>query len=82
MFHRAKAAPGSPLAQARCAAHSAFDAIWKGGLMTRSEAYAWLAEQLDVAPADCHMVLFDEATCERVVRLADTFMFRQLMDFE
>jgi len=50
--------------------------------MTRSEAYAWLAEQLDVAPADCHMVLFDEATCERVVRLADTFMFRQLMDFE
>lgn len=79
-FHRQKAEPGSPLAKARMAAHDAFDALWKSGQMSRSEAYRWLAEQLGVSREDCHMVLFDEATCARVRDLADRQFFAELFD--
>lgn len=60
------APPGSPLAAARMAAHSAFDPIWQKGEMTRSGAYRWLARQLDLPTHLCHMILFDEAMCQRV----------------
>lgn len=48
-FHRAKAEPGSPLAAARMAAHSSFDTIWKSGWMSRSRAYQWLADELEIS---------------------------------
>lgn len=79
-FHRQRAEPGSPLAKARMRAHDAFDALWKGGTMSRSEAYRWLAGELGVRNEDCHMVLFDEATCERVRALSEARFFAELLD--
>lgn len=35
----------------------------------RERAYAWLAEQLQIPKADCHVAMFDEAMCNRVVQL-------------
>jgi hypothetical protein len=49
------------------AAHAAFDPIWQSEEMTRSEAYTWLAGALELSPDDCHVGMFDVATCERVV---------------
>lgn len=63
------AEPGSPLAQARQAAHRSFDPKWQDGAMSRSDAYAWLAGQLGMPKHECHIVNFDIATCERVVAL-------------
>lgn len=79
-FHRAKAEPGSSLAKARMGAHSAFDTIWQSGWMSRSEAYSWLADELGVPKKDCHMVLFDEETCNRVRLLCDSYVFRETFD--
>jgi len=62
-----KAAPGSPLARARVAAHDAFDPLWKSGTLSRRSAYDWLAIQLHLPVSACHMVLFDVAMCQRVV---------------
>lgn len=76
-FHLEKAAPGSPLAKARVAAHLAFDSIWKGGHMTRSAAYAWLANELVIPAEACHFRFFDAATCERAQRLCDVYLFKK-----
>lgn len=73
-----RAAPGSPLAVARCKAHSAFDTKWKSGQMKRSQAYNWLSQKLGIPKRDCHIVYFDEAMCQRVVDLCVVDMFDAL----
>ena len=64
-----KAQPGSDLARARCRAHAAFDPTWQSGQMTRTAAYVQLAKRLSLKKADCHMLHFDIAMCERVIAL-------------
>lgn len=48
-------------------AHDAFDPIWKGKAMSRNDAYAWLASELGISCAECHIGMFDIAMCKRVV---------------
>lgn len=55
---------------ARQAAHRAFDPLWKDGLLTRTEAYAILAQKLGIPLKKCHMSIMDEATAWRVVVVA------------
>ena len=50
-------------------AHSMFDPLWKFGKMTRTEAYAWLSTRLGLSLAECHIGMFDEETCRRVIEL-------------
>lgn len=59
------------LRQAKMAAHAAFDPFWKNGVMVRSTAYRWLAEKLEIDPQDCHIGMFDEAQCWRVVSVCN-----------
>lgn len=62
--------PGSlETLRARREAHLAFDPIWQGRRMNRREAYDWLAAQLGLSVADCHIGLFDAAMCERVIQV-------------
>ena len=55
---------------ARKGAHDAFDPLWKAGGMSRHDAYAMLAAVLRVHVEECHIGLFDVATCERVIAWA------------
>lgn len=55
------------LRKAKSAAHAAFDPIWKSGGMRRSKAYARLADALGIKVQDCHIGMFDVATCKRVL---------------
>ncbi len=55
------------LRAAKMRAHAAFDPLWRGGTMRRGEAYAWLAKALGIDIRDCHIGMFDEETCARVV---------------
>ncbi|WP_323016991.1 zinc-finger-containing protein [Castellaniella sp.] len=48
-------------------AHAAFDPLWKDGGMTRSEAYARLSEDLEIPREECHIGMFDEFRCQRVI---------------
>ncbi len=48
-------------------AHAAFDPIWKSGQMRRKAAYAWLAEQLGISRANCHIGMMDVDACRAVV---------------
>lgn len=59
--------------RARMRAHRAFDRLWLDGLMTRSAAYRWLAEQLGMERRKTHIGYFTATQCERVERLATDY---------
>ena len=50
-------------------AHRQFDPIWKSGLMSRKDAYRWLANMLHISLEDCHIGMFDVKMCQRVIQL-------------
>lgn len=58
--------------RARMAAHDAFDPLWKSKTLRRTEAYKRLASKLNIRAEDCHIGLFDIATCLRVQMLVMT----------
>lgn len=55
------------LRDARSHAHAMFDPLWQSGKMTRSEAYAKLAEFLNIPVEACHIGYFDEYLCYRTI---------------
>ena len=57
----------SSLRMAKSAAHRAFDTLWKNGTMSRKEAYLWLSCKLGIKFSECHIGMFDEELCEKVV---------------
>ena len=55
--------------RARMDAHDVFDQLWKGGRMSRNQAYYWLARQMGLPHEKAHMGLFSKEECQRVVEL-------------
>jgi hypothetical protein len=52
---------------AKNAAHTAFDPIWKNGHMTRSEAYRWLSWKMRTEKLFCHISMFDQQQCQEAI---------------
>ena len=50
-------------------AHKQFDPIWKSGLMSRKQAYGWLANMLHIPFEECHIGMFDIKMCQKVIHL-------------
>jgi hypothetical protein len=61
------------LRAARKRAHSIFDLAWQRGHMTRSEAYKWLRQELELPAEKCHIGMFEEDLCEKVWNLGIQF---------
>ncbi|WP_448952181.1 zinc-finger-containing protein [Labrys neptuniae] len=65
------------LRAAKQRAHAAFDPLWKAKMLregikqheARGAAYLWLAAELGIPGDDCHIGMFDVATCQRVVEI-------------
>lgn len=57
----------SELKKLKMDAHAAFDPLWKSGKMRRKEAYALLANKLSIEINKCHIGMFNEEMCRRVV---------------
>jgi hypothetical protein len=57
------------LRRKRSEAHAVFDLMWKsaGAPMTRQEAYAWLAEQMDIEAHACYIGSFNVRQCNQVM---------------
>ncbi len=53
----------------RALAHDAFDYLWKSGYCTRSAAYRWMAQVMDLKTKDAHIVMLTEKGCLRLARL-------------
>ena len=50
-------------------AHKQFDPIWKSGLVSRREAYDWLAKMMNLPLEECHIGMFDIKQCQEVIHL-------------
>jgi hypothetical protein len=57
--------------QLRQQVHLRFDALWRSQLLTRQEAYDWLAKQLSLSIEAAHIGLFDEVQCQTVLALME-----------
>lgn len=53
--------------KARSAAHASFDPLWKSKRLSRTKAYAWLAQQLGIKTSECHIGMFDVEKCRSTV---------------
>lgn len=62
-------------------AHIQFDAIWKCGLMTREDAYKWLADMLNISYDECHIGRFDVRLCEKTIYLSQKQENRLILDY-
>ena len=49
--------------------HEAFDTKWKSGEMTRDEAYAWLAQVMQLSPESAHIAKFNGRQCNKLLWL-------------
>lgn len=54
---------------AKKSAHEEFDKLWKDGYMTRSEAYKWLANKMNISQRKCHISKLNESQCFDVERI-------------
>jgi hypothetical protein len=60
------------LREARQGAHDAFDPLWldgpkKGRRARKKRAYQWMQSVLGIGPDECHIGMFDEAQCARLI---------------
>lgn len=60
----------------RVLAHDSFDPLWKGGSMTRSEAYKALAKELQIDRAKCHIGDMDDGLLRNVPFAVERIKFQ------
>jgi hypothetical protein len=58
-----------PLRDKRVRCHSIFDKIWRDGILTRMDAYRWLAGKLGIETGFCHFALFGENMCDKALNI-------------
>lgn len=55
-------------------AHSSFDPIWRiDSDLNRKNAYAWLAEKMNISESECHIGMFDVHQCIQVIDICKIF---------
>ena len=61
----------------RRTAHHYFDRLHTSGLMSREEAYLWLAEQISAPLSEAHIGHLGEYYCKEVIRKSKEMLARQ-----
>lgn len=56
----------------RVVVHRAFDKVWVYGNVSRSCAYDLLAKLLSLKKRDCHIGMFNEEMCHKVLKLCES----------
>lgn len=71
----------STLRAAKMLAHDSFDPLWrneKEPRKARKKAYSWLAKKMGVDRDDCHIGMFSEDQCMKVVRICSSVEYGEL----
>lgn len=55
-------------------AHCEFDRIWQDGLMSREDAYNWLAEQLQIEQNECHLSWISKDQLKKTIEVSTSFL--------
>ena len=55
----------------RKACHQQFDRLWRGKCkrMSRSKAYVWLQQNMDLTSEKAHIGMFDELQCQQLLKI-------------
>lgn len=56
------------LREMRKRTHAAFDPLWKSRRMTRSQAYKWMADVMNLPDEKAHIGMFDEKQCFELLK--------------
>lgn len=64
----------APLRKLRTEAHAHFDPIWKTTDIPRNFAYHKLAEFMGISPDKCHISMFNEKQCKKVLKFTHQTM--------
>ena len=59
-------------------AHKAFDKIHKSGIMTKQEAYYWLANLIDAPLSEAHIGYLREYYCQKVLEESEKLLKSKL----
>ncbi|MDC9599010.1 zinc-finger-containing protein, partial [Xenorhabdus anantnagensis] len=62
-----------PTRIARLSAHQHFDYVREKWNWARTDAYRWLAKQLEISPSQCHFGWFDTEMCQRATNICRRF---------
>ena len=62
------------LRKLRNSCHNSFDKIWKDKHLSRSQAYKWLAAELNIPPKQCHIGMFDEQACLKAIQKCNQYL--------
>jgi ssDNA-binding Zn-finger/Zn-ribbon topoisomerase 1 len=60
----------------RIRAHKVFDQIWKSGIMTRDQAYRWMADVFCLKLKDAHIGCYSEYQCNELIRKCEGVLAR------
>ena len=60
----------------RIRAHKAFDQIWRNGVMSRNQAYRWMADLFSIPLSDAHIGRFSEYRCTALIRKCEEVLER------
>ncbi|MFT8319307.1 MAG: zinc-finger-containing protein [Bacillus sp. (in: firmicutes)] len=61
------------LREMRKRAHSLFDPLWKKRKMSRSAAYSWMQQVMDLPPEKAHIGMFNIEQCEKLISLVKQY---------
>lgn len=50
-------------------AHDSFDPLWRYGAKNRQQAYRWLAKEMNLSREQCHIGMFNEEQCKKVIEI-------------
>ena len=53
----------------RMETHRVFDAFWRSRAMSRTQAYQWLAQQMELPESEAHIGGFEMEQCQRLIQL-------------
>jgi hypothetical protein len=63
----------------RMRAHQRFDKLWKGGTVSRKQAYAWLSRVMGLPTRKTHIGMFTVSQCKNVIEFCDWFKAEDLL---
>lgn len=56
------------LRKKRIQAHQMFDQIWKRGILSKPDAYLWVADKFGLSPSQAHIGHFSNYMCDQLIR--------------
>lgn len=71
----------SSLRKLRSECHKEFDELWKNHNITRANAYKWLAEQMSINISNCHIAMFNEQHCKKVLKIISNGWLNDTLPF-